>query len=302
MKKVLITGANGFLGQHLTLFLSKYFLVFATSRGENRNISFNGNFINCDLTDKEAVIKLIEQVEPNIIIHTAAMSKPDECLQQPQLCVQNNINATINLIEACKLLKINIFSNFIFTSTDFIFGENGPHSEDDKPNPLNFYGETKLIAEKFLKSCGLPYTIVRPVFIYGPKLENGRNSFVQNVVQQLTVGKKMKLVNDQYRTPTYVYDICKGFFEILNQAKTGIYHFAGNEIITPYNMALLIANIYQLDKNLLIPVDEHSFPEPVKRAKQGGLLNTYAKESLSIEFKGLELAITEIAEKDCKVI
>ncbi len=174
--KVLITGSNGFLGQHLTLYLTKRkFDVIASGRGECRiPIKEEFEYYSVELTNNDEVSQMVEKYHPDIIIHTAAMSKPDECNNNKQLCTNNNVTATQYLVDAAK--KIN--AKFIYTSTDFIFGENGPHKEDDIPAPLNFYGESKLQAEGIVKNSGLNYAIVRPVFIYGNIWEGLRPSFL----------------------------------------------------------------------------------------------------------------------------
>ena len=183
------------------------------------------------------------------------------------LCIANNVTATKYLIDAAK--KIN--AKFIYTSTDFIFGENGPHKEDDIPAPLNFYGESKLQAEEIVKSSGLNYVIIRPVFIYGNIWQGLRPSFLHWVKNNLEQGKKIKVVSDQLRTPTYVYDICKGIEIIIKENVNGVFHLAGKNILSPYQMAITVADVLQLDKSLIENVTSDTFPEPVARAKLSGL-------------------------------
>jgi dTDP-4-dehydrorhamnose reductase len=267
--KIMITGANGFTGQHMALyFANKGFQVHAISRGISRiPVHNNIQYHNCELTSVSAVGAIVSQIQPSWIIHIAAMSKPDECHIHQDNCLLNNVQATKNLGEAA--LKWN--ARFIYFSTDFIFGENGPHCEDDLTDPLNFYGQSKLTAENWVKEFIPQFVIVRPVFIYGSQLEGMRPSFIQWVQQQLVQGKSIKVVNDQKRTPTYVIDICMGVETIIQLKQAGVFHLAGAEIITPYEMALQVAHCLSLNANLIEAVDSTSFPEPVKRAKQSGL-------------------------------
>src|SRR5688500_2042571 len=160
MKQILVTGANGFLGQHLCNYLKKAgFEVTATGRGEKR-LSDDFKYEALELTDKKAVQMFLDHKKFDVIVHTAALSKPDECENNKENCIAVNVDATRNLLQS--------FSGFfIYTSTDFVFGENGPHNEDQEPAPLNFYGESKLMAESEVIKSGLQYSIVRPVFIYG---------------------------------------------------------------------------------------------------------------------------------------
>jgi len=209
----------------------------------------------------------LQSHQPSIIIHTAAMSKPDECNSNKDLCVLNNVTATEYLLNAARSFS----PHFIYTSTDFIFGENGPHSEEEKPDPLNFYGESKLMAEDLVKKAGLVYSIVRPVFMYGRVWEGMRPSFLHWVKNNLEQHKPIKVVNDQLRTPTFVEDICKGIEAIILHTAEGDFHLAGKDFISPYQMAVMVAAVLKLDSSMIEMVSSDTFPEPVKRSKRSGL-------------------------------
>jgi len=279
--KILITGANGFLGQHLTLFLcEKGFDVIASGRGENRiPRQFPFFFESFDLADIVTLNEIVLKHQPDVIIHNAAMSKPDECENDKQKCLLQNVETTRYLINAGRLFQ----PHFIYISTDFIFGENGPHAEEEKPEPLNFYGESKLMSEQLVKSSGLSYAIVRPVFMYGPVWEGLRPSFLHWVKSSLEQGRQIKVVRDQQRTPTYVYDICKGIYQIIQQKSTGSFHLAGKDILSPYQMAVSVAEEMELNKALIENVTSETFPEPVKRAKRSGLLIDKSKKVLGYD-------------------
>lgn len=243
----------------------------AANRGKRRvpdDIVFN--YFSTDFTDASAVLKLVAETNPQVIIHTAAISKPDECENDKDYCLQNNVEATRHLLQAFKLIQ-SPGALFIYLSTDFVFGEDGPHSEGDIKNPLNFYGESKLRAEELVIDSGLRYSIVRPVFIYGEVWTSLRPSFLHWVKNSLEAHKPIKVVSDQLRTPTHVYDICEGIEAIIKQQKTGIYHLAGKDILSPYKMAIITANVLGLDDGLIENVTSEIFPEPVKRAKRSGL-------------------------------
>jgi dTDP-4-dehydrorhamnose reductase len=266
MKRILITGANGFLGQHLCkYFSSKDVEVIATGKGVCRlPADFNVKYHAVDLADFSAVKKLCEQNSVDVIIHNAAMSKPDECHRDRKACTAINVDATQHLLSFQ-------FPHFVYLSTDFIFGENGPHAEDVEPAPLNFYGETKWQAEQLVKETTGTYTIVRPVFIYGQSWGSMRGSFLHWVKENLQNGKAIKVAKDQLRTPTYAPDICDGIERIIDQKATGVFHLAGRDILSPYEMAIATAKVLNLDHSLIEPVTADTFPEPVKRAKSSGL-------------------------------
>lgn len=267
--KIMVTGANGFTGSYLCITLAnKGFEVHAIGRGPQRIVVHNRiRYHSVELTSVRSVMQVFELMNPDVVVHTAAMSKPDECDRNRNECLRNNVEVTRYLLEASRHFPVH----FIHLSTDFIFGENGPHSEDDEPAPLNFYGESKLMAEKLVRESGLSNTIIRPVFIYGPVLEGQRPSFIHWVKNKLTAGESIKVVTDQQRTPTYVYDLCKGIEQVLMFKKQGVYHLAGKDILSPYEMAITVARLTNLDAAMIIPVTSAEFPEPVKRAKRSGL-------------------------------
>lgn len=266
MKKILLTGANGFLGQHLTLYLfNAGYKVVATGRGPSKlPVNLGVEYADIELTDKESVRSLVRRYEPDVIIHNAALSKPDECENNKDYCLQTNVETTKYLLQGS-------VEHFIYISTDFVFGENGPHAEDAETGPLNFYGESKLMAENLVKESNKKSTIVRPVFIYGRAWEGMRPSFLHWVKNSILQQKTIRVVSDQLRTPTFVDDICKGVEIIIKKEATGVYNLAGKDVLSPYEMAITTANVLQLDPSFIEKVTAESFPEPVKRAKRSGL-------------------------------
>lgn len=294
--KILITGANGFLGQHLCRFLKADHSVFATGRGEKRIPFTDVQYFPCDITDNSSIDQLLNTVQPEVIIHAAAMSRPDDCHTNRELCDSINVLGTQHLIAAAQQLKRP--PHFIYISTDFVFGNGGPHDEDAAPAPLNYYGESKLKAEEITASSSLRYTITRPVFMYGDTWEGMRGTFLHWVKQSLQEGRSIKVVSDQVRTPTYVGDICKGITSIIDTEATGLFHLAGEERLSPYDMAVRLAYFLGLDESLIIPVTGETFKEPVERAKQGGLLIGKAKRMLGFSTIRFEEGVTKTFGQD----
>ncbi len=286
--KLIITGANGFLGQHLSLYMHNNKCdVYPVSRGPKRIPLSEIPYYPLELTDKQAVLDFFAQIQPDVVIHTAAMSKPDECFYDQEACVLHNVTATQYLVEAAKQFS----ARFIYVSTDFIFGEGGPHSELALPNPLNFYGESKLMAEKLVRSSGLRQNIVRPVFIYGSHWDGMRPSFIQWVRGKLEANQPIKVVTDQHRTPTFVDDICKGIDLLLQRETNEDFHFAGEDILSPYEMAVIVVQVLGLNAALIEPVTADVFPEIVRRAKDSGLKIDKAKAILGYQPHGFAEAV-----------
>lgn len=267
--KVLVTGANGFLGQYLCKSLAnKGFEVIGISRGDCKITDLQTiKYQSVDVTKKEEITRIINDIKPDIIIHNAAMSKPDACNNDKPECLLQNVEATKFLVGASE----KIGSYFIYISTDFVFGENGPHDENALPAPLNFYGESKLMAEKIVVASRLKSAIMRPVFIYGEVKNGMRSNFLYWVKTNLENNTAIKVVTDQQRTPTFVNDICDGIIAMIENRVTGEFHLAGKDILSPYDMAVTVAKTLSLNASLIEPVTSETFIEPVLRAKHSGL-------------------------------
>ncbi len=280
--KILVTGANGLLGQHLLKMLinSTAFEIIATGRGEARLPFINNdryNYFSLDITDGVGVAAFIDRHQPAIVIHTAAITQVDECETNPVACWNTNVTATRFLVSAAE----SIAARFIYISTDFVFdGLNGPYKETDTPGPVNYYGSSKLAAEKAVMESRLSWSIVRTVLVYGNILIGNRNNMVSWVQQNLLDGKNIKVVSDQWRTPTYVEDLAKGIMLVVEKKATGIFHISGSEMLCPYDMAMLTANYLHLDTSLIEKVDASIFSQPGKRPAKTGFIIDKAKHEL----------------------
>jgi dTDP-4-dehydrorhamnose reductase len=276
--KLLVTGANGFLGAHLCRFFKDRCEVTATGRGPRRVAVEGTGYFDLDITVSDEVRAMMDQARPDVVIHAAAMSRPDECDVNRDRCAIVNAMATKTVLAATKMLDND--AHFIYISSDFVLGDDGPHSEDALTKPLNYYGMTKLAGERVMEDCGMKYSIVRPVFLYGEIWDGMRPTFLHWVKDNLEAGNKIKVVTDQRRMPTYARDACKGIASIIERGKTGIFHLAGEETLSPYAMAVQVAGMFSLDATLIEPVTADTFKEPVRRPRTGGLLIDKAKREL----------------------
>ncbi len=183
---------------------------------------------------------------------------------------------TINLLKAAARLK----TFFIFISTDFVFdGKSGMYKEEDATGPVNYYGETKLLSEEEVKKYPGEWAIVRTVLVYG-KPFSARQNILTTTASSLLKGERIKIFNDQVRTPTYVEDLAKGIAAIIDNSATGIYHLSGSDTLTPYEMAVAVANYLGLDASLITRVTEHEFKQPASRPLKTGFDLTKAKKVL----------------------
>ncbi len=284
MPKILITGANGFLGEHLIQLLKhvKHWEIIATARGENKLKNKEGyRFLSLDICDKNKVGQVIKEEKPNYVIHAAAMTQVDQCEINKNQCWETNVEGTRYLLEATK--EIEAF--FIFISTDFIFdGKEGPYKEEAVPHPVNFYGESKWSAEKLLQEASIPSVILRTVLVYGSSDDKNRSNIVRWLKSSLKEKKAIKVVDDQWRTPTLVQDLAEGCRLVMVKKEEGkslapVYNISGKELLTPYQMALKVADFYDLDKRLITRADATTFQQKAQRpAKTGFVLDRAEKE------------------------
>ena len=187
--KILITGANGFLGYYLVeQLLAKNFSVIATGKGECRlpfTHDLNFQWLTMDFTDPFSIHDVFENIKPDVVIHSGAISKPDECEMDQMKAYLVNVEGTVQLLINAEDLK----SFFIFLSTDFVFdGERGMYSEEDVPGPVNYYGRTKMEAEEAVKEYEHDWAIVRTVLVYG-KNHSGHNNLLKIVREKLEKGE-----------------------------------------------------------------------------------------------------------------
>jgi dTDP-4-dehydrorhamnose reductase len=282
-KKILITGSNGLLGQKLVeLLVSKAHIeTVATAKGANRlPLNAGYRYIEMDITDPEAVDQVLGTELPNVLIHTAAMTNVDQCEAEKDACWKLNVTATETLVTACA--KYQIFLEHV--STDFVFdGTSGPYREEDVPNPVSFYGWSKYAAEKIVISSDVEWAIARTVLVYGIAHDMSRSNIILWVKKSLEEGKAIKVVTDQFRTPTLAEDLASGCFLIADQKAKGIYHISGKDFLTPYEMALGVADYFKLDASLIFPTDASTFTQPARRPPRTGFKLTKSRNVLGYE-------------------
>lgn len=278
--KILITGANGLLGQNaVKQFVSTGCEVFATGRGASRLPLFDQPYTYLDiaLTERNRVLAGVTSIQPDIILHTAAMAQPDDCELNRAACYDSNVNATKYLADAAEIVGARL----IFLSTDFIFsGESGPYKEEDVPAPVNYYGQTKWEAEQYVMQGKMDWAIVRTVLVYGNILKGTRSNIVTWVKDNLEKKRQIKVVSDQIRTPTFVEDLVQGIRLIIEKEKKGIYHISGKEVLTPFDIAIQVAGYFGLDKSLMERVNADTFTQPARRPLKTGFIIEKAEREL----------------------
>ena len=278
--KVLITGSNGLLGQKLLHKLreDKGINLIAISRGENRVSEKNGYiYFDLDITDNNAVEKVIVDQMPDVVINTAAMTNVDMCEDKKDACDALNVNAVQYLADACQ--EIN--AHLIHISTDFIFdGEDGPYTEEDKPNPLSYYGLSKLKSEQLLQVHMVKWTILRTIVVFGTGERLSKENIVLWAKGALEKGDSLNIIDDQFRAPTLAEDLADACILAIKKTAYGIFNVSGKDTMSIYEMVERIRKYYGLNNTNLNRISTSTLDQKAKRPPRTGFILNKAKSIL----------------------
>ncbi len=294
--KILVTGSNGLLGQKLVRLLNSIseVQVIATSRGTSRIKDIEIPYYTLDVTDEDKVLSRFNDAKPDVVIHTAAMTQVDDCELNPEDCSVANIHSVKNIVRACK----DIDAHLIHLSTDFIFdGSEGPLTEEAIPAPVNFYGETKLEAENIILNSGIKWAMARTVLVYGIVPGLSRSNIILWVKENLENQRTINVVDDQWRTPTLAEDLAQGCWLIAKNHATGIFNISGKDMLTPFDMALKVAEYFDLDKKYVVRANSANFSQPAKRPAKTGFIIDKAEEQLGYRPHSFDEGIDMLARQ-----
>lgn len=274
MVKMFVTGGSGLLGSNVIKIASEKFDVYGSYH--KNKISFRDcpcSLVKIDLADNKQ-LKIIKNFNPDLIIHCAAFVDVDGCEKDPERAYLQNVIATENVVKVTE----RIDSFLIHISTDSVFdGKKGNYSEDDKPNPINIYGKTKLEAEKIVEKSNVEHCIVR-TNIYG---WNKRNKFslAEWMINRLEQKKKLKAFYDVIFTPILVNNLTYCLFEIYEKKICGLLNVSGSESCSKLEFAETIADVFNLDKSL---IRKTSIDKADLIAKRGKNLSLNTKKAQSL--------------------
>ncbi len=290
MTKILIAGCNGLLGQKLIDTAPLSYSLIGVDLEKNCPLYNFCNYISHDLTDKKNTYKLLQEIQPDYIINAAAYTNVDGAETDRELCWRLNVELPEHLIYCARKLKIKIGH----ISTDYIFdGKNGPYTETARPNPLGYYGRSKLAGENLFTTSAIDYFIVRTMVLYGKKNANKHN-FVTWLIEQLENGRQARIVNDQYGNTTLVDELATGIWKLVEQNFSGTVNIAGTEIVSRFEFACTIASIFGFDNNLLQPVTTAELHQAALRPLKSGLIVDKAIHELNIELSDVSGGLNKL--------
>ncbi|NHC36294.1 SDR family oxidoreductase [Scytonema millei] len=241
MKKLLVTGASGFLGWHLCQLAKQQWDVYSTYFSHEIEIP-GVTMLKIDLRDFQALKHLFQQIQPSAAIHTAAQSSPNYCQTHAEESYAINVMTSLNIAGLCADYGIR----YIFTSTDLVFdGLNAPYREIDPVSPVNAYGEQKVQAEEGILTRYPLGTICRMPLMFGMATPTA-TSFMQPFMQTLQDGKELALFTDEFRTPASGTTAAKGLLMVLEKQIQGMIHLGGKERLSRYDFGRLLVEVFQL--------------------------------------------------------
>ncbi|MCX7984729.1 MAG: dTDP-4-dehydrorhamnose reductase [Bacteroidetes bacterium] len=301
MKRILICGSNGLLGQRLSLLLSTRTEYEVLNTSIERTFVFDDklfDYTQLDITSRSDVKSLISSFQPTVIFNAAAATNVDWCETHREETWKLNVVAVENLAEAAR--RVN--AKLIHVSTDYIFdGKAGPYTETAQPNPLGYYGKSKLASENVVLSANINYAIVRTMVLFGYGI-NVKPNFALWVLQNLRQGNRIRVVDDQQGNATYVGDLAIAMIKLFELDKVGVYNVAGRDILSRYDFAVQIAEVFGFDPSLIQRIKSSELQQTAPRPMKSGLIVEKAERELGIRFHTAREGLLKLKQEleDCQ--
>ena len=288
-ERILITGASGQLGNAVLKEFQDYEILavdLIPTAIQSQSIEFK----SLDITKKDEVVSVIQSFKPEIILNLAAMTDVDACEENPELAEEINSNCLNSFLDEFQ-------GTFVQISTDYVFnGEDGPYSETNQTDPINRYGRTKLNAEKLVRGYSNQWIILRTNVVYD-YIQSTQASFVKWVVDSLSNGKSINIVNDQWNNPTWTVSLAKILHQALNKKMTGLFHYGGADQVNRYQFAEMIAEVFHLDKSIIKPISTSDLNQIAPRPLNCGLKTQLIESKLGVKPISLLECLTKIKSK-----
>lgn len=293
LHKILIIGSSSKTSQALVRLISAEtpWEIILVSSLITANIHYKN--ITCypiDYTQPKDLKAIFLKELPTIVINTAAMTNVDLCETDHKSAWKANVTLVEYIARMCKVTDAHL----IHFSTDYIFdGIKGLYAETDTPNPISYYGKTKLASENVCKAASISHTIIRTNVVYGFSAFNSKD-FVEWILDKLTDEKPFNVVTDQISNPTLTDDIALAIIKIIKKNREGTYNIAGADWISRFDFAKTIAKVFHLDESLIEPILTESLGQKAKRPLKGGLLTLKAQTDLQMNFATVEAGLSTL--------
>jgi dTDP-4-dehydrorhamnose reductase len=290
--RLLVTGTSGLLGNKIVEFAKHDYEVIPLYNTK----PLHPNSLKLDITNQSRVLRLFNKLKPHILIHTASETNVDKCETKKEQAWKINAEGTRNIALACSKTGAKL----VYISTDYVFdGEKGNYKEEDKPNPINHYGVTKLEGENQVTRHCKNYAILRTSVLYG--WHPWKQNFATWIINMLKQNKEITVVEDHYNTPTLADNLAEITIETVQKDLHGLYHASGSQRISRYEFARQIAETFNLDQSLIRPVKMRQLTAWIAKRPKDSSLNT---KKIQKQLKTKPINITEglkRMEKELKI-
>lgn len=292
MQRIVITGGSGLLAVNWCLSRKKLDLFSLGLHTKKIKVEGVETFI-ADLSSADAFKRQLDKLEPDLVIHTVALTNIEQCEENPELADLINTRMAINVAEACSYFKIPL----VHISTDQLFSGDKPFfSEEDNVSPLNVYGKTKRMAEIGVLELNQKSVVVRTNFFgWGPVY---RRSFSDFIIDSLRKGKTVNLFNDVYYTPILISELIDGIMQLVNKKEYGLFNIVGNERLSKYDFGEKVAHAFGLNASLIRSIEIASMPGLVKRPLEMSLSNIKANAHLNKKIKSMDAFLQDLAQQE----
>lgn len=291
--KILIVGAGSKTAQALVRLIKaetpwEIVLISSTVKEYRQN---NGmSYYPLDYAQPKELKNIFLKELPTVVINTAAMTNVDKCETEHKAAWEANVTLVEYIARMCKITDAHL----IHFSTDYIFdGAKGLYSETDIPNPISYYGKTKLASENSCKVSTVPHTIIRTNVVYGFSIYNTKD-FVEWVLTNLEKGEPFTVVTDQISNPTFTDDIALAIIKIIKKKREGTYNIGGADWLSRFDFAKAIAGVFHFDEDLIKPILTESLHQKAKRPLKGGLLTLKAQTDLQMNFATVKAGLSTL--------
>lgn len=284
-KRILITGANGFVGTALfkELIALDFQNLYLTSSGQNKFLY--SNFKQADFSNYKEIDEVLNWSKPDMILNTAAISSIESAFRNPEVAFRVNKDAPTHIASWCKQNN----SRLVHFSTDFVFDGTGTNlGETDKPKPLSIYGESKLAGEEEITKINCGAVIIRPILVFGEKETWHRHNFYTWLRQAIKEQTTVSITADQVRQPTYIKDLVQATLALTFSDHTGCFHISGGETVNMMDFAHKIVHHLGQDSSKLTSISTEDLGAPEKRPLLSGFNLTKSKDAIAYSPKSID--------------
>jgi len=287
-KKLLVTGAHGFVAGSVIAQASEHWAVHALSRGEDLLERAGLHWHRLDPSEPDRLKEIFSRVRPDFVIHTAALADIDFCEAHQDLARRVNVGLTQSLVDLCD----EVGAKLVFCSTDTVFdGEQAPYREQDPPGPLNYYAHTKVEAEKIVARLSEKFVVARLGLVVGLPILGAGNSFLARMMAQLKQGREVKVPANKVRTPIDVITLGGALLELAEKNLSGIFHLAGNDALNRFDMTRRIAARFGFSERLIVAMPPDAEAGSAPRPRDVSLDNSKARTHLGTPMRGFDEAL-----------